>query len=855
MEAIQLEEEINNTNENETIIPINDETELFIHTDEEDEEDDDENGTGYVMQPPIKESRHGNRVAYITAGLIVAFMLFIIFVFLTSTKGGGTIFTPGQRITMNEIYSGMLQPQKNPIFWFDHGDDGTLIQMGTTGDIELYNVVSRESKIIASLNDLKNGNGSKLNLGFSASSDLSYLLIPTSYKTIFRHSVLKDYVIFDCKQKTYINLNDELKDISNIEFSPSGDKLAFVKDNNLYFMNLKNKQTTQITHDGSENIFNGISDWVYEEEVLMTSQAFYWSPDSKYIGFIKFDDTKVPEYEIPIYLDNNFEGLPYTDKKVIKYPKPGYPNPDVYVYIYDTTNKDTKSNLKKVVYEKDYEFKQDNLTILQVLWATETSENLMIRTANRVQDTARLFSVNIPNEIKNEKAEHKKEGTLEATFLKEDDFDDDGWLTRTESIYFVPPKSYVEIMEDKNGYQHINFYKDIYDESSQFITSGEWEVNSIAGIDKNNEIIYYIGTEEGSMQRHLYKVNYNGQRNIKMTPIVSEMEEQKEIIDSFGNNLSEVGVYSATFSPGYNYYLLNYEGPNVPWQKILSTSETYDNFHIDVSNNERLNQVLSAYETPIFRRFEIPINDYTVNALAIYPPNFDESSNIKYPVLFHPYGGPNSQMADYSYQMDFNAVLASDPNHPLIVVVVDGRGTAWKGRKFRVGVSKQLGKLEAEDQIEAAKYFKNLPYVDKEKIAIWGWSYGGFLTSKVLEADSGVFKVGMAVAPVTDWRLYDTLYTERYMKTLEENKEGYANSAIHNVKGFKNTDFLLVHGTEDDNVHFQNSAILVSKLTLNSVKYTVQYYTDNEHSMGFGNAYSQLMELLTQFLYEHLYKN
>eukprot|EP00833_Pecoramyces_ruminatium_P016424 jgi/Orpsp1_1/1190456/evm.model.d7180000079097.1 len=434
----------------------------------------------------------------------------------------------------------------------------------------------------------------------------------------------------------------------------------------------------------------------------MTSQAFYWSPDSKYIGFIKFDDTKVPEYEIPIYLDNNFEGLPYTDKKVIKYPKPGYPNPDVYVYIYDTTNKDTKSNLKKVVYEKDYEFKQDNLTILQVLWATETSENLMIRTANRVQDTARLFSVNIPNEIKNEKAEHKKEGTLEATFLKEDDFDDDGWLTRTESIYFVPPKSYVEIMEDKNGYQHINFYKDIYDESSQFITSGEWEVNSIAGIDKNNEIIYYIGTEEGSMQRHLYKVNYNGQRNIKMTPIVSEMEEQKEIIDSFGNNLSEVGVYSATFSPGYNYYLLNYEGPNVPWQKILSTSETYDNFHIDVSNNERLNQVLSAYETPIFRRFEIPINDYTVNALAIYPPNFDESSNIKYPVLFHPYGGPNSQMADYSYQMDFNAVLASDPNHPLIVVVVDGRGTAWKGRKFRVGVSKQLGKLEAEDQIEAA---------------------------------------------------------------------------------------------------------------------------------------------------------
>jgi len=839
-------------NENEIEIPINEETELFIHSNNE-EDDEDENGAGYVMQPPIKESEHRNKITYITISCIVAFMIFIIFIFFTSTKSGKNIFTPGRRITLNEIYSGIFQPQKSTIFWFDHGEDGSLIQMGMEGDIELYNIISQESQVIASLKDLENGKEIKLNLGFSVSNDLHYILIPTSVKTVFRHSKLKDYVIFDTQKKSYLELKDKLNDISNIEFSPSGDKLAFVKNNNLYFMNLETKQTTQITHDGSENIFNGISDWVYEEEILMTSQAFYWSPDSKYIGFIKFDDTNVPKFEIPVYLDSNFEGFPYTDKKVIRYPKPGYPNPDVYVYIYDTTNKDSKNNLKKVVYEKDYEFKQDNLTILQVLWATETSENLMIRTSNRVQDTARLFSVNIPKELKNEDTDHKKEGTIEAIFLKEDEYDDDGWLTRTESIYFVPPKSYIEIMEDNNGYQHINFYDDIYDENSHFITSGEWEVNSIAGIDKDKKIIYYIGSEEGSMQRHLYKVSFDGQRNIKMTPIVSEMEEQKENIDSFGDNLTEVGVYSASFSPGFNYYLLNYEGPGVPWQKILSTSESYDKFNIDVADNKRLEELLTYYETPKFHRFEIPIKDYTVNALAIYPPDFKESTRNKYPVLFHPYGGPNSQMADYSYQMDFNAVLASDPDHPLIVVIVDGRGTAWKGRKFRVGVSKQLGKLEAEDQIEAAKYMQKLPYVDSEKIAIWGWSYGGFLTSKVIEANSGVFKVGMAVAPVTDWRLYDTLYTERYMKTLEDNKKGYIDSAVRNVTGFNNVDFLLVHGTEDDNVHFQNSAILSSKLTLNGVKYTSQYYTDNAHSMGFGNAYSQLMDLLTNFLYEHLF--
>ncbi|KAG4096474.1 hypothetical protein H8356DRAFT_1681984 [Neocallimastix lanati (nom. inval.)] len=812
--------------ETEIIIPVNEVTELFVHSDneEEEEEEEEEDGAGYVMRPPIKESKHYNKATYIIISCIVAFMIFIIFIF-TSTKSGKTIFTPSKRITLKEIYSGTFQPQESTIFWFDYGEDGSLIQMGMEGDIELYNIISQESQVIASLKDLENGKEIKLNLGFSVSNDLHYILIPTSVKTVFRHSKLKDYVIFDTQKKSYLELKDKLNDISNIEFSPSGDKLAFVKNNNLYFMNLDTKQTTQITHDGSENIFNGISDWVYEEEVLMTSQAFYWSPDSKYLGFIKFDDTDVPKFEIPVYLDSNFEGFPYTEKKVIRYPKPGFPNPDANVYIYDTTNKDSKNNLKKVIYEKDYEFKQDNLIILQVLWATETSENLMIRTSNRVQDTARLFSVNIPNELKNEDAENKEAGTFEATFLKEDDFDDDGWLTRTESIYYAPPNSYIEIMEDNNGYQHINFYDDIYDENSHFITSGEWEVNSIAGIDKDRKIIYYIGSEEGSMQRHLYKVNYNGQRNIKMTPIISELEEQKKIIDSFGDNLTEVGVYSATFSSGYNYYLLNYEGPGVPWQKILSTYDNYDNFHIEVSNNEKLDQLLSYYKTPKFHRFEIPINDYYVNALAIYPPDFNKSSKKKYPVLFHPYGGPNSQMADYSYQMDFNAVLASDPNHPLIVVIVDGRGTAWKGRKFRVNVSKQLAS-----------------------------SYGGYLTSKVVEADSGIFKVAMAVAPVTDWRLYDTLYTERYMKTLEDNKEGYINSAVRNVTGFNNVDFLLIHGTEDDNVHFQNSAILASKLTLKGVKYTAQYYTDNEHSMGFGNAYSQLMNLLTNFLYEHLFK-
>ncbi|ORX34327.1 dipeptidyl peptidase IV/CD26, N-terminal domain-containing protein [Piromyces finnis] len=268
----------------------------------------------------------------------------------------------------------------------------------------------------------------------------------------------------------------------------------------MYYLNLKTGKSVQITNDGSKNIFNGISDWVYEAR---------------------------------------------------------FSKPRCKLYIYDTTKETRKkNNLKKVVYEKDYEFQPDNLVILQVLWATEDSKNLLIRTSNRVQDTARLFSVNIPHEIETESDITKEKGTFIATFLKEDDHDDDGWLTRTESIYFVPPNGYIEIMEDKNGYEHINYYPDIYDEKIHVFNI--WRMGSR---------YYYISTEEGSMQKHLYK------KIINLNIICYKIKKQKEIINSFGENLSETGVFSASFSPGFNFYLLNYDGPNIPYQKILSTQD------------------------------------------------------------------------------------------------------------------------------------------------------------------------------------------------------------------------------------------------------------------------------------------
>jgi len=316
--------EINSKNlvdiqDNDTVIPMNDETELFINnTNEEDDDEEEENGAGYVMQAPFNETRNAKKLKYIIGGIATTLVFFITYLFFQ--KQDKTTYPTKRRIVLQDIYSRILQPQINPLVWFDYGDDGTIIQIGNDGGIELYNIISRQSQPLASIDDLSKGNG-KLQLGFSLSNNLKYLLIPTSVKTVFRHSKLKNYIIFDCQLKSYLNLKDELKGVSNIEFSPSGNKLAFVKDNNLYFMDLKTKKTTQITNDGSKNIFNGISDWVYEEEVLLQSQAFWWSPDSTYISFIKFNDTNVPEYEVPVYLDDNLDAFPYNDKKVIKYPK------------------------------------------------------------------------------------------------------------------------------------------------------------------------------------------------------------------------------------------------------------------------------------------------------------------------------------------------------------------------------------------------------------------------------------------------------------------------------------------------------------------------------------------------------
>ncbi|CUS10777.1 unnamed protein product, partial [Tuber aestivum] len=394
--------------------------------------------------------------------------------------------------------------------------------------------------------------------------------------------------------------------------------------------------------------------------------------------------------------------------------------------------------------------------------------------------------------------------------------------------------SYLDI-SDHSGWPHIYLYP-VSGGEPVALTSGNWEVTTVYSVDSRRGLVHYQSTERDSTERHIFTVSLDG-------------KTKKPLVD-----ITKEGYYGASFSPGGGYHTLSYSGPNLPWQVLRRIGSDMPIRVID--HNAPLEANLSAYSLPkiVWSKLKHP-DGYELNVLERLPPNFTKGK--KYPVLFDIYGGPGSQRTEKTFRrtVDFSTYLGSDPELEYIVVTVDNRGTGYKGRKFRTMVVGQLGKLEAEDQVWAAKEYGKRDYVDPGKISIWGWSYGGYLTGKVLELDSGAFSSGIMTAPSSDWRFYDSIYTERYMKSPTANRAGYNASAIAKTSGFKNVagGFLIQHGTADDNVHFQNPAVLVGTLVSEGVgpeKMRVQWFTDSDHNINYNGASSFLYKQLAKALYD-----
>ena len=702
-----------------------------------------------------------------------------------------------QKITVEAIYNGEftakgmdeLQSMKNTnqytVLNFD--------KVSRSMQIDLFDFATLEK--VATLIDTKNQ--SKLLDGidsYSFSSDEKMILIANNTNQIFRHSFTADYFLYDIATK---ELTKILEEVQEPTFSPDGKKIAFAKENNLFIYDIALKTSSQITTDGKKNaIINGITDWVYEEEFAFV-RAFDWSKDSKKIAYIRFDESQVPEFSMSIFHKNLYPKI-----ETFKYPKAGEKNALVSLHIYDVNADKTK----KVNLENYNDF-----YIARIKW-TNDATILSAQIVNRHQDNLDLLFVD-------------GNSAAAKVVLSEKD---KAYIEVTDNLTFLKDNSFIWTSE-KDGFNHIY----VYDKTGKLknqVTKGNWEVTSYYGFDEKTNTVFYQSVENGSINRDVYRINFNGKNKLRLS--------------------QNIGTTSATFSPNFQYYISTFSSANQPTTYTLNEAKTGKQVQI-IENNEALASKLKSYDLPKKEFYVLKIEKGNeLNAWIMKPNDFD--STKKYPVFMYQYSGPGSQQVnnDWNGRDDYWFMMLTQQGY--IVACVDGRGTGFKGADFKKVTQLQLGKLEVEDQIDAAKVIGNYPYVDKTRIGIFGWSYGGFMSANCILKGNDVFKMAIAVAPVTNWRFYDSVYTERYMQTPQENPGGYDDNSPINFVGKLKGKFLLIHGSGDDNVHVQNSMQMMEALIQANKQFDSQIYPDNNHGIYGGKTRIQLYTKMTNFIKEKL---
>lgn len=630
---------------------------------------------------------------------------------------------------------------------------------------------------------------------FEMSTDENKVLIKTESEPVFRYSEISYYYVLDLAAKKLTAVSDRSKQ-RLAELSPDGTKVAYSIDNNLYVKDLKTGLETQFTRDGLLNsIINGIPDWVYEEEFSLT-KAFFWSPDSKKIAFMRFDESRVKEYQMTEY------GELYPVQSKYKYPVAGEDNSVVTVLVYDLAS----ASFKNMDIGKE-----TDQYIPRIVW-TKDPNTLGIFRMNRLQNKLEILLANAST------------GSSKVMLTQENK----SYIEITDDYKFCDDGKHFIIMSELDGYNHIYLY-DMNGKIVNQITKGPWDVASIKGIDDQNQVVYYLSAESKPYNRDLYSIKFDGTRKTKL--------------------FDKDGTYNAAFSKNFNYFVCTFSDANTP--PHVSINDNSGKVLQILVNNRKLQDktIECGFAKKEFFTFKTS-GDLELYGYIIKPLDFDP--NKKYPVLMNVYGGPNSQFASNdwdTYDLVWYQQLAQKG---YISVCVEGRGTGFRGEQFRKCTYLELGKLETEDQIEAAKYLGSLPYVDAKRIGIWGWSYGGFMTALCMTKGADVFKAGIAVAPLSNWRNYDNIYTERYMRKPQENASGYDdNSPVKYAKNLKGK-LLIAHGLSDDNVHVQNSMELIEALVDANRQFEMQLYPNKNHGIYGGYTRYHLYKRMTDFFLKNL---
>ena len=721
-----------------------------------------------------------------------------IYVFLIFTVAFIAIsFAQQKQITVEDIYRGQFRTEGlDALRSMKNGRHYTILNINRadrTTSIDKYDY-STQKKVETILSSATLSEIAYFD-SYQFNEDESKILLATEVEPIFRRSTLGIYYVYDVATKKLTKISETK--IQEPTLSPNGKQVAYAADNNLFIFNMDAKSSKQLTTDGVNNsIINGITDWVYEEEFAFV-RAFDWNSDGTKIAFLRFDETNVPEYSMDIY----GTGL-YPTEEVFKYPKAGENNSIVSLHLYDVkSNRISKVDLGDAYY------------IPRMKWMNDKN-HLSVQTLNRHQNDLKLHSVDVSDNSVSVLLEEK----------------DKAYVDITDNLTFLADDSFIWTSE-KDGWNHIYLYSAEGSLINQ-VTKGDWEVTKYYGYDQNEDRIFYQSTENGSINRDVYSIESSGENKKRLS--------------------SQEGQNSAAFSADFSKYINTFSSATTPFEYTLNDASNGKKLK-NITTNGALLDKLKGYNLSPKEFSTISINGNDLNMYMIKPANFDP--NKKYPLLMFQYSGPGSQQVanrwmdtkDYWHEM-----LASEG---YIIACVDGRGTGYKGADFKKSTYMNLVKYETEDQIAAARKLSELPYIDENRTGIWGWSFGGSMSTNSLLNGSDVFEMAIAVAPVTSWRFYDTIYTERFLRTPEENPNGYDDNSPLSYPEKLKGKYLLVHGSGDDNVHLQNTMRMSEALIQANKQFEQAIYPDNNHGIYGGNTRIHLYNKMTNFIHENLGKS
>lgn len=754
-------------------------------------------------------------------GLLVVALVIAAIVLLTTTDDQHADEVTAESLNLEDFLNYRYNPKTFNGTWVS---GSKLIFTDSTGDLILYNLPTGETSTLLAAND----SIMLTAFDFKISADQQYLLVVHDYQKLYRHSYRASYTIINLSNnnRTVLQADETITGLSFflVEWAPQGNALVYVYKNNIFYKpSAESENVIAITNTSeTQFIYNGIPDWVYEEEIFSSNKALWFSEDGTKIAYARFDDTNVEAMVVPVYGHPGNLYFQYPRANLVKYPKAGTTNPTVSLFVYniaeaEVTELETTSSLRDV----------DHI-LSSVTWATNNS--LVAVWMNRVQNHSDVVVYeqlsSTPTIVK----------TIEETA---------GWVE-----LFVPPKvsesgTQIALLMSKDegttlgSYRHLALLDVQSNATEEFLTSGTYVVTEILGWNHENNQIYYTATElNNSAVQHVYSISPTTKT---ITCLTCELTSRNGD-DSCLYNSAEVSTDST-------YLVITCNGPGVPHISIYSASGTEV---LEWTVNEELNTLLAGktlYDKEIVE-FEIA-DGFTGRALLKLPPNMDRSGETKYPMLVNVYGGPDTFQVTEKFSIDWGSYLAA--NKSIIYATIDGRGSGLRGNNLLFSGYRKLGTVEVVDQINMTKLIqKNLDYVDSTRTGIWGWSYGGYAAGMALATDTeDVLKCGISVAPVTDWALYDSIYTERFMglPTSTDNLQGYENAQLlTKYAGLKDKDYFLIHGTFDDNVHYQQSMMWAKMLERNDILFRQLSYTDEDHSLS--SVRPHLYHSLESFLNE-----